>query len=83
MNDTPADVDARYRALLLARPGAERVRMGCSMYAAAKALVLASIHAADPRASPAAVRRALFLRVYGRDFDPAAREKILAALGGE
>lgn len=35
----------------------------------------------DPHASPATLRRALFLRLYGHEFDGEAREKILARLG--
>jgi len=71
----------RYRALLLARSPEERLKMGCSMSATARALVRASVLARDPQASPAAVRRALFLRFYGHEFDEAERERILAWLG--
>ncbi len=66
--------------MLLQRSGEERLKMGCSMHAAARALVRASVLEREPRASPAAVRRALFLRFYGHEFDAVARERILAAL---
>ena len=56
--------------------------MGCSMHATARALVLASVLEKDPGASPATLRRALFLRFYGHEFDAAARERVLAALEG-
>ena len=69
-----------YRDLLLRRSGEERLKMGCSMHATARTLVRASVLAADPLASPAAVRRALFLRFYGQEFSADARQKILAAL---
>jgi hypothetical protein len=71
----------RYRAMLLARAPEERLKMGCSMSATARALVRASVLAQDPDASPAALRRALFLRFYGDEFDAAERERILARLG--
>lgn len=80
MNDTPQDVEQRYRALLLTRSGEERLKMGFSMYATARAFVLASIHDANPHATPEAIRCALFLRFYGHEFDPATRDKILAVL---
>jgi len=80
VNDTAPVIEQRYRALLLARSGEERLKMGCSMHAAAQALVRASVLEQNPRASVAAIRRALFLRFYGRDFDPTTREAILAAL---
>ncbi len=80
MSDTPPDVARRYRDLLLQRSGEERLKMGCSMHATAQALVRASVLEQEPDASPAALRRALFLRFYGHDFPAAARERILAAL---
>ena len=80
MNDTPPEVERRYRELLLQRSGADRLRMGCSMHTAAQALVRASVLEKDPLASPATLRRALFLRFYGQDFDAETREKVLLAL---
>ena len=81
MTDTPPDVMQRYRAMLLARSPEERVKMGGSMSATARALVRASVLAQDPQASPVALRRALFLRFYGHEFEAAERERILAWLG--
>ena len=80
MKDTPADVDARYRRMLLARPGEDRLRMGFSMYSTARALVVASILAREPGASPERIREAIFLRFYGHDFDDATRRTIVARL---
>jgi hypothetical protein len=80
MNDTPAKIAKRFRQLLMRRSGQERLKMGCSMYAASKALVRAALLRANPNASQATVRRQLFLRFYGQDFEPAARKRILAAL---
>ena len=80
MNDTPLEVERRFRDLLLRRSGEERLKMGCSMHATAQALVRASVLERDPLASPATLRRALFLRFHGQDFDVETREKILLAL---
>lgn len=80
MKDTAAAVDREYRARLLERSGEDRVRMGCSMHAAALALVRASVLERDPHISPAGMRRAIFLRVYGDEFAPAVRENILRKL---
>jgi uncharacterized protein UPF0158 len=77
VTDTPPEVMQRYRAMLLARSPEDRLKMGCSMSATARALVRASVLAQDPHASPAAVRRALFLRFYGHEFDAAERERIM------
>ena len=78
--DTPPEVMRRYRAMLLARSPEERLKMGCSMSATARALVRASVLAQDPHASSAALRRALFLRFYGHEFEAAGRARILASL---
>ncbi len=51
--------------------------MGCSMHATARALVRASVLEVNPQASPAALRRALFLRFYGHEFGAETRGKIL------
>jgi hypothetical protein len=63
--------------MLLARSPEERLKMGCSMSATARALVRASVLAQDPQASPAALRRVLFLRFYGHEFDAVERERIM------
>jgi hypothetical protein len=80
MNDTSPEVERIYRSMLLQRSGEERLKMGCSMHATARALVCASVLEKDPLASPAALRGALFLRFYGHEFNAEAREKILLAL---
>jgi hypothetical protein len=67
--------------MLLTRSREERLKIGCSMHATAQALVRASVLARDPAASPADIRRALFLRFYGHEFRAAARERIAAWLG--
>jgi len=81
VNDTPPEVMQRYRAMLLGRSPEERLKMGCSMGATARVLVRASVLARDPHASPAAVRRALFLRFYGHEFDAVEQKRILERLG--
>ena len=80
MRDTSPEIEERYRAMLMARSGERRLEMGDSMYATARALVIASILERDPSASPSALRQALFLRFYGHEFDAAARGRILARL---
>lgn len=80
MKDTTRKVEKKYRAMLMKRSGEERLKMGCSMHATAQALIRASTLEKDPLASPATLRKALFLRFYGQDFDAARRKKILRAL---
>jgi hypothetical protein len=66
--------------MLLKRSGEERLKMGCSMHAMAQALVRASAQAANPSASTVSMKKILFLRFYGRDFESATRKRILRAL---
>jgi hypothetical protein len=66
--------------MLMARSGEARLRMGDSMYATARALVIASILEHDPSASRAALRQAVFTRFYGHELDAATCERILARL---
>lgn len=80
MNDTAPDIDARYRAMLMQRTGEERLIMGCAMRETARALVEASLLQQDPQASVATLRKGLFLRLYGHEFDAESRANILTAI---
>ena len=80
MKDTSPEMDARYRAMLMQRSGEERLTMGCAMRETARTLVEASILEQHPQATLGAVRKGLFLRFYGHEFDADSREKILAAI---
>lgn len=80
MRDTSPAMERRYRSLLLKRSGAERLKMGCSMHASAQAMVRAAVLAAKPSASAGELKKILFLRFYGQDFDSGARKRILRAL---
>ena len=76
MKDTSDQIERKYRDMLLARSGEERLKMGCSMHATARALVIASI----PEKNRVKVNRELFLRFYGEEFEPKQRKRILLAL---
>jgi hypothetical protein len=76
VKDTPSEVEQKFCRMLMERSGEERVKIGCSMHATARALVIASI----PEENRYAVTRALFLRFYGHEFEPKQRQKILRAL---
>jgi hypothetical protein len=81
MNDTPREVDERYRAMLMQRTGEERLIMGCAMRDTARAFVEASLREQDPQVTAATIRKGLFLRFYGHEFDEPTRDKILVAIG--
>ena len=62
MNDTPREIAKMVREKLMARSGAERVRMGSQMFDAARAMVLASFPAG---LSDIEIKRRLCVRLYG------------------
>ena len=81
MNDTPPEIEEKMRELIRKKTPEERLRMGCAMYDFSKRLVSRAILEGRPELTPAELRREIFLRFYGNNFDSAAREKILARLG--
>ena len=79
MNDTPADVEERYHAMLMALAPEQRVRMACAMFGTAKALARAGLMAErSDDAEPSAAE--LFVRLYGDDYEPEERGRIIAWL---
>ena len=80
MTDTPPEMNTRYQDMLMQRSGEERLMMGCAMRETARALVEASIREQDPQATLETIRKGLFLRFYGHEFDADSRRKILAAI---
>ena len=78
MKDTPQVVEDLYRALLMARPGAERLKMGCAMFDTSRALARANLKA--HLHTDVDIRVRLFVRTYGRDFDPGTVEQIVERL---
>ena len=61
MNDTPPDVEKRYREMLLAKSGAERMAMGSSMFETARRMMIASF---PPGLSKDEFRVMLYERTY-------------------
>jgi len=83
MRDTPPEVEKRFHDMLMARSGGERVAMACGMFQMAREMMRASILADNPNATEREVRREIFLRTYGADFDPETLKKVLRGLGLE
>lgn len=79
MKEKTTSSERRYEDMLMARSGAERVRMACDMFDAARSLVIAGMPSDEPRDSKA-MRRYVFLAFYGNEFTDAQKEKILTHL---
>jgi len=80
MNDTNSDADTQFKNLMMSKSGEQRLLMGCSMFDAAKKIVLSSICNRRPGISDVEIRREIFLRFYGPDFNETDRDKVLSAL---
>ena len=82
MNDTSEEMEKRYYDLLMQRSGEERLKMGCSMYDAAKEIVKSSILNENPGLTANELKEKIFLRFYGPNFSEAQKRKIIASLRG-
>ena len=63
MKDTSAGMERKFREIVLERSGEERLKMGCSMHAVARALVKVSIPKGIHRSEPGVVPAVLQWRV--------------------
>jgi hypothetical protein len=80
MIDTHESIQIRFEKTMMQRSGAERLKMGCSMFDAAKEMACSSIFAENPRVSAEGLKKELFLRFYGQDFSPAQVQNIIGRL---
>ena len=83
MLDTHPDIAVRFRNMMMHKSGEQRLRMGCSMYDAAKQIVRSAIYESHPEVTDIEMKREIFLRFYGHEFSPADRKKFITALVSE
>jgi hypothetical protein len=62
--------------MLMARPGAERFRMGLNLFAIAGQMMLAGLRSESPHR----LKERVFLRLYGNDFTPVERSRIVEGI---
>ena len=74
MTDTPPEIAAMVRRMMLARTGAERLAVGSQMFDVARTIVLASFPAG---LSESDVKSHLCQRLYGNEVDVEAFSKKL------
>ncbi|MGR3303527.1 MAG: hypothetical protein ACUZ8I_13620 [Candidatus Scalindua sp.] len=77
MCDTPAQIQQRYKEMLMSRTPTERLRMVSRMYDTGRKLVIAGIQNGRQHLNASQLRGHLFLRMYGNDFTAADRKKII------
>jgi hypothetical protein len=82
VNDTPPDVGAAFRALVMQRTESERAIMAFEMFDLARVLMIADIRAQNPGITDCELRVKIFERTYGNDFDDADCDRIVAHIRG-
>ncbi len=68
MRDTSKSMTDHFKKMIMARSPSERLLMGCSMYDTARQISESAIRNKNPRISSAAMKKAIFLRFYGKEF---------------
>ena len=81
MNDTNPKIAKKFHDMMIAKTPAERLMMACDMFDFSREIVEGSIREENPNISRSDMRRQLFLRFYGHEFDESSKEKILSFLG--
>ena len=80
MKDTHPNIEKKFRELMMAKSGSERMMMGMSMFDDACSIATSAIQMAYPNISPAELRQQLFLRCYGHEFSKQKVSEILKRL---
>ena len=80
MNDTHPEIAVRFRNLIMSKTGQERLLMGCSMFDTAKEIVRSSIFNNHPGITEVEMKKEIFLRFYGQEFNRAEKEKVISSL---
>lgn len=80
ISDTHELMESRFHRMMMEHPPEERLRMGCSMFDAAKEIVRSSILERHPHISVQELKKEIFLRFYGTDFKTEHKKKILDSL---
>jgi hypothetical protein len=80
VSDTSPDAARRMSELFARRTAGDRVVMACEMFDLARALIESRVKAEEAGISDADLRVRILERLYGDDFDGAARARISARL---
>lgn len=79
-SDTSIPFERTYHRMLLARSGAERLKMGCAMFDASRALMRAGLRQSEGLTEVAEERVQFLLRTYGEELDPVQVPRIVKLL---
>lgn len=77
MDDTTPEISEKICEMFQRKTPVERLKMGYSMYATSKYLVIRAILNDEPGISEERLRQELFLKFYANDFTSEQKDKIL------
>ena len=80
MRDTSPEMEARHRALLMARSPEERAAMASDMSDAAREMARSGIRARMGELDEVEMRVQLFLHLYGRELGPDRCARVVARI---
>jgi hypothetical protein len=80
MNDTYPDITIRFQNLMMHKSGEQRLLMGCSMYDSARQIVRSAVYNKHPQITAGQMKKEIFIRFYGLEFNKVDREKIFSVL---
>jgi len=80
MRDTTPEITNKICEMIRMKSPIERLRMGASMYETSKYLITRAILEDNPQISEAELRKEIFLKFYGNDYNATEREKIIQHL---
>ncbi len=75
MNDTVPEIENKLKQIYLGKTGEEKLLIALQMFETARKIVVSSL---PENISDEEVRKELFLRFYGNDFDDSLKEEILS-----
>jgi len=75
MNDTIPEIENKLNQIYLGKSGEEKLLIALQMFETARKIVVSSL---PENVSEEEVRKELFLRFYGNDFDDRFKEEILS-----
>ncbi|WP_284452515.1 hypothetical protein [Parachlamydia acanthamoebae] len=77
MDDTPPNITSKMCEMIRLKSPVDRLKMGAAMYETSKYLIIRSILENDPHISESDLRKEIFLKFYGHDYDLSQQEKII------
>ncbi len=77
MNDTPEHIERRYRELLMKLSPLRRLEMASEMSSAARIVMREGIRLERGALDEGELRVQMFMRLYGDEFSPERRERII------